>query len=119
MNKTPGIIGRARTSLRGLRLAWQRERSLREHAWLSLAALVLLAAVGADRTEWLAVIVALGAALGLETMNAAVEALADKLHPARDDQIGAAKDMASGAAFVANCVAAGVTLVILLRHLAG
>ena len=118
MNSTPGIVGRARTSLRGLRLAWRRERSLREHIWLSLSALGLLAVIGAEPSEWLVVIVALGAALGLETMNAAVEALADKLHPTRDDQIGAAKDMASGAAFIANCVAAGVTLAVLLHHLA-
>lgn len=119
MNGTTSIFGRARNSLRGLRQAWRRERSWREQVGLSLVALVLLALVGAEPVEWLVVVVVLGAGLGVETMNAAVEALADKLHPERDAEIGAAKDIAAGAAFIVNCTAGGVTLAVLLRHLAG
>jgi len=117
VTKNAGIVGRARTSLRGLRAAWRRERSFREHLALTLVGLAALALIGADWTEWLVAIVALAAALGLEAMNAAFEALADKLHPARDEAIGGAKDVASGAAFVANCAAGAIVAAILARNL--
>ena len=119
MTKNPSIFARALASLSGLREAWRRERSFRTQVLLTVLALVLLALARAERTEWLVVMVALAAGLGVEAMNAAVEALADKLHPGRDVEIGAVKDIASGAAFIVNCTAGGVTRAVLLRHVAG
>lgn len=53
---------------------------------------------------WIALFL-LSAATGVafELSNSALEALADRLHPEHHVEIGRAKDMASAAAFVANC----------------
>ena len=52
-------------------------------------------------------------ALAAELVNAALEALIDRLHPDYDSEIGAAKDMSSAAVLVIN-LAAGAAFVIAL-----
>lgn len=100
--KNSTILTRAGFSLRGLGIAWRKERSLRTHVLISLALETLLVWRGVDPL-WLA-IVALAIALGwaMELANAAIETLCDRLHPARDPAIGAVKDIASASAFVVN-----------------
>lgn len=100
-------------SLAGLREGWRRERSVRAHALASLAILLLMAAVQPAPVWWALVALSLAAGLALELANGAVEALLDHLHPARHPLVGAAKDMASAAAFVVNCAAAAVTAAML------
>ncbi len=110
------LWARAGFSLAGLREAWRRERSFRDLVAGGAAALLALAVVGARGFEWAVVILAWTLALGLEMMNGALEAIADRIHPEQHRDIGAAKDMASGAVFIANCALAGLTLWVIARH---
>lgn len=97
---------RARDSLSGLRQGWRRERSVRTHVSLSVLACLLLLWAQPSAPLVLAVLMLLVLGLALELMNGALETGLDKLHPMRDPEVGAAKDMASAAAFVVNVAAA-------------
>jgi diacylglycerol kinase (ATP) len=117
MNKNGSIFARALISLVGLREVWRRERSFRALGIAVAVAFLALALLGASPGEWAIAIVIAATALGMETMNAALEALADRMHPDHHREIGAAKDMASGAVFIVNCVGGGLIAWIVLRHL--
>ena len=97
---------RLHDGLRGLAQAWRRERSLHTLVVVSAVAVVVLVVVGPPAPWLLAVLVLLALALAAELVNAALEALLDRLHPSFDPEIGAAKDMSSAAVLVINVAAA-------------
>ncbi|MCS6786646.1 MAG: diacylglycerol kinase family protein [Thiobacillaceae bacterium] len=101
---------------RGIALA-ARQRNFRIH--LTIAGAVVLAGLGLRITavEWALVILCFGLVLGLEAANSALEALADRLHPAHDRMIGQAKDLAAGAVLLASLAAAVVGLIVFLPRL--
>jgi diacylglycerol kinase len=112
-HKDRALPRRLRNGLAGLAQGWRRERSLRTQVMASGSAVLVLLGVHA-RLAWLLAFVALvSVALAAELVNAALEALLDRLHPGYDSEIGAAKDMSSAAVLVIN-LAATVTFVILL-----
>lgn len=113
--KNSGILSRARFSLAGLHYAWTNERSFRTQAILSPVVLAIMAWDRPPLLAWLVVLLALATASAMELINAAIEALADRLHPESHPQIGVVKDMASAAAFVLNCCCAVFVLIILFR----
>ncbi|QPC99374.1 diacylglycerol kinase [Qipengyuania soli] len=100
--KNAGILRRAGYSLAGLQIALMQERSLRSHVVLSLSLFGAMAALEVGRSWWAVMLLAVAVGWGFELMNAAVERLCDRLHPDRHPDIGAVKDLASGAAFVVN-----------------
>jgi diacylglycerol kinase (ATP) len=112
--KNSPIHRRIGYSLSGLREGWRRERSLRTHAACWGAVLLLMAALRPAPIWWGLVPLCFAIGLALELLNGAVEAVLDVLHPAHHPQIGAAKDMASAAAFVANCAAAVLVVAMLV-----
>ena len=112
--KNSPIHRRIGYSLVGLREGWRRERSLRTHFGCSTAVLLLMAALQPAPIWWGLVLLSFTVGLALELLNGAVEAALDHLHAAHHPQIGAAKDMASAAAFVVNCAAAVLVLAMLV-----
>ena len=103
--------------LAGLAHGWRRERSLRTQAIASVAALLVLLAVRAALPWLLALLAILAVGLAAELVNAALEALLDRLHPGHDAEIGAAKDMSSAAVLVINLASTAVFVVALLETL--
>ncbi len=88
--------------LAGLRDGWRREKAFRSQIIaLGLAVVVL---IFLQPPAWAAALLIAGlvVALAMETMNGAVEALADRLHPDRHEAIRIAKDMSSAAVLVLN-----------------
>ena len=73
------------------------ERNFRIH--LAVAFYVLLASIVTKltETEWVLVLICIGAVLGAEIFNTAVEKLCDTLHPQWNAGIGLVKDMTAGA----------------------
>jgi len=99
------IIARVRDSFSGLREAWHRDRAFRVHGFFALAAVTALM-VARPSIPWvLACLVLLAAGMATELINAAIEALLDRIHPDTHSEIGAAKEMTSAAAFVINATA--------------
>lgn len=100
-------------ALNGIRLVFRRENSFRTQSALALSAGAgcLLLAPGPGWAA--AVALSSGLVLALELVNAAVEYLADHLHPGFAPEIGAAKDAAAGAVLVASLSSVGVAAALL------
>ncbi|NNT71555.1 diacylglycerol kinase family protein [Flavobacterium sp. IMCC34852] len=65
-----------------------------------------------DRYEWMMQMLAFGLVLGIESLNTAVEKIADFVHPEFHDRIGFIKDIAAGAVLFAALAAIAVGLLI-------
>jgi diacylglycerol kinase (ATP) len=95
--------------MRGLAAGVRRDRALRE-LWIALiVGWVLLALLGTEPHWWAVTAIVSAGALAVEYLNTAVEALLDRLHPDEHPEIGLAKDLTSGAAFICN-VTAGIVI---------
>ena len=108
-NGSRPIHQRAADSLRGLSEGVRRDRSVRTHLLFSIFAVATLVWLQPALAWSLAVAVLLVLGLVVELLNGALEVLLDRLHPAEDREIGAAKDLASAAAMVINCAAVVAT----------
>ncbi|MBK5207887.1 MAG: diacylglycerol kinase family protein [Flavobacteriaceae bacterium] len=62
--------------------------------------------------EWLFQVMAIGLILVAESLNTAIEKLADFVHPQYHKQIGHIKDISAGAAFFAALIAIIIGLII-------
>ena len=80
----------------------------------SLAILLIIAGFvfDIDRYEWMMQTLAFGLVLGIESLNTAVEKIADFIHPEFHDRIGFIKDIAAGAVMFAATAAIAVGLLI-------
>nr|WP_294774555.1 diacylglycerol kinase family protein [uncultured Flavobacterium sp.] len=65
-----------------------------------------------DRYEWMMQVLAFGLVLGIESLNTAVEKIADFIHPEYHDKIGFIKDIAAGAVMFAALAAIAIGLLI-------
>jgi len=65
-----------------------------------------------SREEWMLQTLAFGLVLGIESLNTAVEKIADFIHPEFHDRIGFIKDIAAGAVMFAATAAIVVGLLI-------
>jgi len=65
-------------------------------------------------TEWMFQILSIGLVLVAESLNTAIEKLADFIHPEYHKQIGRIKDISAGAAFFAAIFAVIIGLIIYL-----
>ncbi len=80
----------------------------------SLAVILIIAGfvLHISREEWMMQILAFGLVLGIESLNTAVEKIADFIHPEFHDRIGFIKDIAAGAVLFAATAAIAVGLLI-------
>lgn len=85
----------------------------------SLAVLMIIAGFvfHISREEWMMQILAFGLVLGIESLNTAVEKIADFIHPEFHDRIGFIKDIAAGAVMFAATAAIAVGLLIYVPKL--
>ena len=65
-----------------------------------------------SRIEWMMQILAFGLVLGIESLNTAVEKIADFIHPEFHKRIGFIKDIAAGAVLFAALAAIAIGLLI-------
>lgn len=70
-----------------------------------------------DRYEWMMQILAMGLVLGVESLNTAVEKVADFVHPDFHKRIGFIKDIAAGAVLFAAFAAIAIGLLIYVPKL--
>ncbi len=80
----------------------------------SLAIIMIIAGFyfDIDRYEWMLQILAFGLVLGIESLNTAVEKIADFVHPEFHDRIGFIKDIAAGGVMFAAIAAIAIGLLI-------
>jgi undecaprenol kinase len=109
------FLKRLRFALQGIGFAFRREHSLRLHFLAGFAVLAVLLLTQASALWWAIGAVTIGMVITAELFNAALETLADHLHPQQHAEIGAAKDIAAGAVLIASIAALGVALAFILR----
>ncbi|HEX9964326.1 MAG TPA: diacylglycerol kinase [Allosphingosinicella sp.] len=115
--KNRRFAARLRFAVAGLRLVFRREKSFRAQCAFALAA-ALATLVWRPGPLWAALVaLSIVLVLALELVNSALEYLLDRLHPAFDREIGAAKDAAAAAVLLASLAAALVGALMLLSVL--
>lgn len=108
---------RLRDATRGLVLLVRATANARIHLVATALAVGLGLWLRLGRSEWLWLVVAIGAVWSAEAFNTAIEALADRIAPGRDPLIARAKDLAAGAVLVAAVTAAVIGLLVFLPRL--
>lgn len=98
----------------GLRLLFGHEPNAKLHAAAACLAAACGAAVGLSAVEWAAVVICIGVVMAAEAFNTAVERLADRLVPERDEDVKAVKDVAAGGVLLAATAAAVVGALVFL-----
>lgn len=101
----------------GMKRLFRAEHNSRIHAVVALVAVVAGLCFRISAGEWLAIVVCIGAVLGFEAMNSAVEALADKISPEFSTHIKHAKDLAAAAVLFMAIAALAVGLIIFIPRI--
>lgn len=81
----------------GMRALFRYEHNAWIHTVAATLAIILGIILRISALEWIVVIILIGAVLALESVNSAVEALADKISPEFSPLIKKAKDLAAAA----------------------
>ena len=72
---------------------------------------------GLSQTEWMAVVIVIGAVLSAEAINSSIESLADLVSPEYNEAIKKTKDLAAGAVLIMAIAAAIVGSIIFFPKL--
>lgn len=114
-----------RKRLRSFRYAFNGIRLLitgEPNAWIHCFAAVCVGVggfwLGLSATEWIVIVLVIGAVLAAEAINSSVEALADRVSPEYDEAIKRTKDLAAGAVLLLAIAAAIIGAIIFLPKLA-
>jgi diacylglycerol kinase (ATP) len=118
--KSKGGLGRIvsafRYSVDGFRTAWRHEHAFRQELMVALPATVLALFLKISAFEKLVLIAMLGLVLLVELINAAIEAVVDRISLERHPLSKAAKDLGSAAVALAITMAAASWAVILYNR---
>ncbi len=105
-----------RYAFRGIATTLRTERNARIHAFATVLVVGFGFALGVDRLEWIALVLAVASVWAAEGFNTAIEALCDVVSPEHHPGIERAKDVAAGAVLLASMGALIVGLLTLGRR---
>ena len=88
----------------GIRYCFKAEVNFRVHCIAVVVAVTLGVALHISNTEWLMIILAIGAVICLEIINTIIEKLCDIIHPEQAYKIKIIKDMAAAAVLIAAVI---------------
>ena len=89
-------------AVQGARVILREEHNARIHLAAAFVVIVAAVALGAQRTDWLVLVLVISIVWITEALNTAIENLADKVSPQHDPLIGKAKDVACLAVAIAS-----------------
>ena len=95
----------------------QTEHSIMVQSFVGLVTICLGFYFDISKEEWMFQTLALGMVLSVESLNTAVEKIADFIHPDYHERIGFIKDIAAGAVFFAAMAALSVWGIIYIPRL--
>lgn len=96
---------------------WQtltREPNFRIHSLAAVVVVIFGFICDLNTTEWIIIVITIGAVMSAEIFNSAIENIVDLVHPERSQQAGLIKDMAAGAVLVLAIAAAIVGFIIFI-----
>jgi diacylglycerol kinase (ATP) len=102
----------------GIRYLVRTQPNVWVHLTVALLVIALSAALGVQRAELAALVLAIGLVLAAEATNTSIEVVVDLVSPDYDPRAGRAKDLAAGAVLLATLAAIAVGLLVLLPRFA-
>ncbi len=108
-----------RVAFAGLGYALRTQRNLQIHAVITLAVVIVGAALQFSPLEWAAVVLCIGMTWSAELLNTAIEVLVDLLSPEYHERAGVAKDVAAAGVLMAAIASAIVGVIIVGQRLLG
>jgi len=106
-----------RHAVSGILLVIRTQHNTWIHLVATLAVVIAGKLLNVSRGEWLALVIAIGLVWTAETLNTAIEFLADAVSLERRDLLGHAKDAGAGAVLLAAITAAIIGLIVFVPHL--
>jgi diacylglycerol kinase (ATP) len=110
------IVGAFRYSIEGFMTAWKHEHAFRQEVMVAVPATVIALLLKISAFQKLALIAVLGLVLLVELINAAIEAVVDRVSLERHPLSKAAKDLGSAAVALAITMAGATWAVVLYNR---
>lgn len=117
-DRNHSLIESFRNAFKGIKIPIQEERNLKIHLLMSFVVVIFGLYYHITSTEWLAILLCIGAVVSLELMNYAIERTVDlfcqdQFHPLAKK----AKDTAAGAVLVAAIIAVIIGLIVFIPYI--
>ena len=106
-----------RYAFNGIRLLIQKEHNAWIHCFAAICVVIAGFFFGLSQTEWIAVVIVIGAVLSAEAIYSSIESLADLVSPEYNEIIKKTKDLAAGAVLIMAIAAAIVGSIIFFPKL--
>ena len=104
-------------AIKGIIIFFRSQQNARVQLLVSIVVLTMSWLLQLDFMEWCIVILCIGAVLGAEAFNTAIEHLCDTLHPGHSEGIGKVKDISAGAVLLISVIAVITGLIIFVPRL--
>ncbi|MDR0614021.1 MAG: diacylglycerol kinase family protein [Dysgonamonadaceae bacterium] len=101
----------------GLKMLIREEHSARIHIVIAVCVLAAGLVFKISGSEWIAVALSIGMVIALETVNSAIENLADFVSPEKHAKIKKIKDLSAGAVLLGAMAAVAVGLIVFLPEI--
>jgi len=101
-------------AINGLKILFREESNAKIHLFITICVLVAGFAFRISGGEWIAVILCIGLVIALESINSAVENVADFVSPEKHETIEKIKDLAAGAVLIGAVASAVVGVIVFL-----
>ena len=98
----------------GLAYFFTKERNGRVQLGAAIAAIAAAVILHASRTEWLVILLCIGAVLSLEMVNSAIEKLCDMVHSGYSPVIKIIKDVSAAAVLFASIISVVIACIIFI-----
>lgn len=118
MRKNKGIIGffkGFKYAFKGIIATLKSERNMRIHLSVGLNVLIFALFIGVSMTEYAVLLLTVSLVMSLEAVNSAIENLADRVNPKKDELIGKVKDISAGAVLISAIFSVIIAFCILFK----
>ncbi len=115
--KNQTLSRRLTNACKGIYFCWQEENSFRTHIILGLITTAVFAFLHISLIWWALIILCIGLILAAETLNTAIEALIDHLHPEIHPNIGMVKDIMAGMVLILSLMAVIIAILAITDKL--
>ena len=117
MKKEPFILNRLKSvayAIKGFVYLIKTESSIQIQMVIAIVMTIFGFIMNITSTEWMLQIFAIGLVMSAESINTAIEKLADFINPNFNEKIGILKDIAAGAVFISALIAVIIGFIIYL-----
>ncbi len=101
-------------AFRGIKQLLITQQNIRIHLLAAIVAVIMGFCFRISATEWMVIVILIGAVFAAEAFNTAIEFLVDKISPERDPMAGRIKDIAAAAVLIMAIAALIAGLIIFI-----